>query len=52
MYEVPGSDIVDVIITDDVVRGKAEAQYVRQISDTSDSGYDEDKVQPQEASNL
>jgi hypothetical protein len=29
MFEVPGSDIVDVIIDEDVVRGKSQARYVR-----------------------
>ena len=60
MFEIPGSDIVDVIITDDVVRGKEEAHYVRQVAESgSDSGYEEERrekaqpqLQPQEATIL
>lgn len=29
MFEVPGSDVVDVIIDKDVVFGKSQAQYIR-----------------------
>ena len=41
MFEVPGSDIVDVIIDEDTVRGKAPAQYVRRPSDVSPDVEDE-----------
>ena len=33
MFEVPGTDIVDVIITEDVVKGIKSADYVRRPRD-------------------
>ena len=48
MFEAPGSDIVDVIITDETVKGNKPAEYVRRpkdlvesSEDSSDSGYED-----------
>ena len=41
MFDVPGSDIVDVIITDETIRGNKPAEYVRRPADmASDSDYE------------
>ena len=35
MFEIPGSDVSSVHITEDVVLGKAKPQYIRSSSSTS-----------------
>ena len=45
MFEAPGSDIVDVVITEEVVKGNAQPQYVMETSDNgNDSGYEEQEI--------
>ena len=35
MFDVPGTDIVDVIITDEVIKGKEKPQYIHQPRDVT-----------------
>ena len=46
MFEVPGSDVVEVIITEDAVHGRQPAEYIRQASDSTSTGDDEETSQP------
>ena len=49
MFEVPGSDIKTVVLTDEVVKGKGQAVYIRSpdkedtepTNENEDSGYEE-----------
>ena len=42
MYEVPGSDIVNVIINDEVINGTKAAEYIHESPPTvSDNEYEE-----------
>jgi hypothetical protein len=50
MFEVPGSDITSVILTEDVVKGKTGPGYERSPKNTNDeepsdedSGYEEEQ---------
>jgi len=51
MFEVPGSDIVDVVVNDEVVRGQLPPEYIRRPKDVpasadegGDSGYEDQEV--------
>ena len=48
MFEVPGSDITTVIVTEEAVKGKAAPFYIRSPHSTpsdadDDSGYEEEE---------
>ena len=43
MFEVPGSDIIEVQITEDVVQGTDEAEYIRRPLDSPDLDSFEDE---------
>lgn len=52
MFDVPGSDIVDVIITEETVRNHKPAEYVRRPKESSaDSDY-ESSYEDQEFSSV
>ena len=57
MFDVPGSDVVDVIITEETVKENAPAQYVTQPSGEGDEAseqpidMEEQPLQYQEAAN-
>ena len=42
MFEVPGSDICEVIITEDVVKGTSKARYVTQPKESMANVMEED----------
>ena len=42
MFEVPGSDICEVIITEDVVKGTSKARYVTQAKDSQSTPTEDD----------
>ena len=42
MFEAPQSDITDVVITEDVVDGKKECEYVRRSPAPEVENYDSD----------
>ena len=52
MFDVPGSDIVDVIITDDVVNQKDTPQYIHRPEDVTPEEEDvwAEEAQTKEAS--
>ncbi len=50
MFDVPGSEIVDVIINEEVVRGKKSAQYVHHPKDDSPEVEEEPIFEDQEMS--
>lgn len=49
MFEVPGSDIVSVIVTEDVVKNSREPEYVRKTV-SSDAEYADESVERQRSS--
>lgn len=44
MYEAPQSDITDVIITEDVVNGKKQAEYIRRSPLSDGESYENDNI--------
>ena len=44
MFDVPGSDIATVVLTEDCVRGRGEAEYVRATVEDDDSGMEDEEL--------
>ena len=50
MFDVPGSDIVDVIITEDCAKGLKPAQFVHRTKDVTPESEFENTYEDQEVS--